>query len=194
MAFLLFILFSSETCNNNKQQESTIIKSEDLTSIYCNTVKIGNQWVYVDTFYKNNELYKIRYDTLTITSKEKFKEEDCWVFNERERVLFRRDSIYSIQTWRGGKEFAALEYFRSDKKVRYTISIDADAKSERTVIKMDKPYKIGNIEYDKCYLYDNRCSSYDIISYGVGLIKSKKDYCTPTQLIKIRTLVNYNFN
>src|ERR1041385_3301091 len=81
---------------------------------------IGNYWIYST----NNTLHP--FDTLRIVGTKIIDGDTAFLYNDGELIFERNDSFYDYQTQRIGSTFKCFQYFPSDKKLDYSISVGGD--------------------------------------------------------------------
>jgi len=133
---------------------------------------VGNYWIY------SNKNAPDEPETLRVTGTRTF--EGNTVYELSNSLLFyeKNDTVYGIQLQRGGT-FSHPQYFPVDKSTEYQFMIGGDVVTTRSAMKIDRPYKVLDMEYKNCYRYEQAGrpgeKNYDIIAHGIGFVEMNNE-------------------
>ncbi len=150
----------------------------------------GNYWIYVDSIWMNDELKKIKHDTVKVSDYMGYQ----YIDYENKSLMAEGDSVLCWYATRNLRPETDIWFYPVTENEKMNI-YDDDISIERKLMPLKNGIRVNKTNYYDCIKYEDQCKSYFIIARGVGLIESKRIHCQKRhQLIHKKSLLKYRLN
>ncbi|MBK9729953.1 MAG: hypothetical protein IPO83_01485 [Chitinophagaceae bacterium] len=164
--FLVLLLADKSSCT---QQASATGKG-------ILPLSMGNYWVYRDSVFTDGQLTTVSNDTDKIVSTEDWNGKTTYVFADGKEWFQSGDTIYQLGRQRTGFKFPSPVMMPTEKESNFNYVFGGDVVIQKTIVKLlscnDAKWKSST-----CYKISDSCEGYQIVAYGIGIIREKTSEC-----------------